>query len=209
MLQSRYHSFALFGLSKLSVYTRWWVNTLKKCAKTVTDTTLQSHPDRGAAATGGNQGKPPYPVLWTQKIFHYFHKIIKELAPSESTSSSTVPNRNYRPHPGTPSNSHDSRPWSTPEYRARFEQRWSYSTRLARWMYNEGLLDQRIFLKYSLDMLATCASFETIWLVLTFLIQDYIDEYKRNRTLTKLLVETLVKVYGAVSLTSGSEDCCC
>ena len=38
-----------------------------------------------------------------------------------------------------------------------------------------------------------------MWLLLTFIVQDYVDEYRRNRTLMKLLIETLIKAYGAVS----------
>lgn len=92
------------------------------------------------------------------------------------------------------------KPWATPETRARFEARWAYSTKLTRWQYSEGLLDQRNFLKCSLDFLKSSGSFEIMWLVLTGLVQDYIDEYRRNRTLTKLLIEILIKAYSAVSI---------
>jgi hypothetical protein len=63
------------------------------------------------------------------------------------------------------------------------------------------LLDQRTFLKFTLDTLAQSGSFEIMWLVLTGIVQDYVDEYKRNRTLTKLLIETLIKSYSAVRQT--------
>lgn len=142
------------------------------------------------------------PIQWTAIVTGHLKKQLSELIPIATNASS--------PHPpvGTPSRGfksyshHDNspKPWVTPENRARFEQRWSYSVRLARWQYFEGLLDQRTFLKWTLDTLAGSGSFEVMWLVLTGIIQDYVDEYKRNRTLTKLLIETLIKSYSAVSL---------
>lgn len=117
--------------------------------------------------------------------------------PNSNNSSNRGGYKNYsndhHHHNNTP------KPWTTSENRARFESKWSYSIRLARWQYFEGLLDQRTFLKWTLDTLASSGSFEIMWLVLTGIIQDYIDEYKRNRTLTKLLIETLIKSYSAVS----------
>jgi hypothetical protein len=153
----------------------------------------------------------PQPIQWTVTVTSHLKKQLSELIPmSNNTTSTNV----QSPHPptGTPgrgfksynqANHHDNtpKPWGTPENRAKFEQRWSYSIRLARWQYFEGLLDQRTFLKWTLDTLAGSGSFEVMWLVLTGIIQDYIDEYKRNRTLTKLLIETLIKSYSAVSNT--------
>ncbi|KAG0172714.1 RNA polymerase II mediator complex subunit [Apophysomyces sp. BC1015] len=134
---------------------------------------------------------------WTQTVTGQLKKQLAELSQQPSTPANS---RGYKMHPGTP-NHYDStqKPWATPENRARFEQRWSYSTRLARWQYCEGLLDQRSFLKTSLEMLVNSTSFETMWLVLTGIVQDYVDEYRRNRTLMKLLIETLIKAYNAHS----------
>lgn len=92
-----------------------------------------------------------------------------------------------------------TKPWTTPELRQRFEQRWHYSTKLARWQYCEGLLDQRTYLKWSLDSLAGSSSFETMWLILSAVVKDYLDEYKQNRLLMHLLIETLAKATKAVS----------
>lgn len=92
-----------------------------------------------------------------------------------------------------------TKPWTTPELRQRFEQRWHYSTKLARWQYCEGLLDQRTYLKWSLDSLANSSSFEVMWLILSAVVKDYLDEYKQNRLLMHLLIETLVKANKAVS----------
>lgn len=135
----------------------------------------------------------------------HLKKQLADLIPSQS-SSNTSAMRGYRNSnvpglspAGTVSDS-QTKPWITPEAKLRFESRWAYSTKLTRWQYCEGLLDQRTFLKWSLDTLASSSSFEIMWVVLNGLVQDYIDEYKRNRTLTKLLIETLIKTYNAVSI---------
>lgn len=150
----------------------------------------------------------PQPIQWTATVTAHLKKQLSELIPLVNNASTTssphppvgTPNRGFKSY--NQSNHHDNtpKPWVTPENRARFEQRWSYSVRLARWQYFEGLLDQRTFLRWTLDTLAGSGSFEVMWLVLTGIIQDYIDEYKRNRTLTKLLIETLIKSYSAVRL---------
>ncbi|KAF7724120.1 RNA polymerase II mediator complex subunit [Apophysomyces ossiformis] len=133
---------------------------------------------------------------WTQTVMAQLKKQLGELSQQPSTSGNS---RGYKMHPGTPNHSDPAqKPWATPESRARFEQRWSYSTRLARWQYCEGLLDQRTFLRTSLEMFASSTSFETVWLVLTGVIQDYVDEYRRNRTLMKILIEHLIKAYSAL-----------
>ncbi|KAG2234880.1 hypothetical protein INT48_000543 [Thamnidium elegans] len=159
-----------------------------------------------AATSMGSQ-----PIQWTATVTSHLRKQLSELIPISNNAAS--------PHPpvGTPgrgfksynqSNHHDStpKPWVTPEHRTRFEQRWSYSVKLARWQYFEGLLDQRTFLKWTLDTLAGSGSFEVMWLVLTGIIQDYVDEYKRNRTLTKLLIETLIKSYSALAQYMGQSQ---
>ncbi|KAI9486079.1 MAG: hypothetical protein EXX96DRAFT_613913 [Benjaminiella poitrasii] len=162
-------------------------------------------------------------IQWTFIVTNHLKKQLNELIPLSNSNNSA---NSSGPHPSvgaqgrgykgynTP-NHHENtpKPWITPENRNRFEQRWSYSTRLARWQYFEGLLDQRTFLKWTLDTLAGSSSFEIMWIVLTGIIQDYIDEYKRNRTLTKLLIEILTKSYSALiqlsnqsqSETKGSE----
>lgn len=149
----------------------------------------------------------PQPIQWTAIVTAHLKKQLSELIPLTNNPTNTssphppvgTPNRGYKSY--NQSNHHDNtpKPWVTPENRARFEQRWSYSVRLARWQYFEGLLDQRTFLRWTLDTLAGSGSFEVMWLVLTGIIQDYIDEYKRNRTLTKLLIETLIKSYSALA----------
>lgn len=136
-------------------------------------------------------------MQWTNIVVTHLKKQLSELVPNTNAPSPHPPN----PGRGYAANHHNNtpKPWATPENRARFEQRWSYSVRLARWQYFEGLLDQRTFLKWTLGTLSQSASFEVMWLMLTGIVQDYVDEYKRNRTLTKLLIETLVKSYHAVS----------
>ncbi|KAI9492408.1 hypothetical protein BDB00DRAFT_765585 [Zychaea mexicana] len=138
---------------------------------------------------------------WTTVVVSHLRRQLSELSSAQSSNSTNAGSgRGYKGHPSTPGNYHDnaSKPWATPENRERFEQRWSYSTKLTKWQYCEGLLDQRTFLKWTLDSLAQCNSFEAMWLLLTFVVQDYVDEYRRNRTLMKLLIETLIKAYGAV-----------
>ncbi|KAI9255672.1 hypothetical protein BDA99DRAFT_442083 [Phascolomyces articulosus] len=138
---------------------------------------------------------------WTAIVVNHLRRQLNELSPFQSPNSTNAASgRGYKAHPSTPSNYHDnaSKPWATPENRERFEQKWSYSTKLTKWQYCEGLLDQRTFLKFTLDTLTQCTSFEAMWLLLTFVVQDYVDEYRRNRTLMKLLIETLIKAYGAL-----------
>ncbi|KAI9307637.1 hypothetical protein BJ944DRAFT_261581 [Cunninghamella echinulata] len=140
---------------------------------------------------------------WTIVVTGYLKKQLADLATTQSNSNTSTM-RGYRNSnvpgvsPAVNANDNQTRPWITPEAKTRFESRWAYSTKLTRWQYCEGLLDQRTFLKWSLDTLALCSSFEIMWVVLIGLVQDYIDEYKRNRTLTKLLIETLIKTYNAV-----------
>ncbi|KAI8149564.1 hypothetical protein BJV82DRAFT_504484 [Fennellomyces sp. T-0311] len=159
--------------------------------------------------TNNNSQPVSHAQQWTNVVVNHLRKQLSEL---QSTSSSTPGNagsgRGYKAHPSTPSNYHDNaaKPWATPENRERFEQRWSYSTKLTKWQYCEGLLHQRTFLKWTLDSLAQCNSFEIMWLLLTFVVQDYVDEYRRNRTLMKLLIETLIKAYGAVSAMVGQQS---
>ncbi|KAI8100101.1 uncharacterized protein BX664DRAFT_290634 [Halteromyces radiatus] len=144
---------------------------------------------------------------WTVIVTGHLKKQLADLIPLSSNSTtgsmrgyrnSNVPGVSGTAMGGGGSNDNQVKPWATPETKARFESRWAYSTKLARWQYCEGLLDQRNFLKWSLDTLASSNSFEIMWLVLTGLVQDYVDEYRRNRTLTKLLIETLIKAYSAV-----------
>jgi hypothetical protein len=131
-------------------------------------------------------------VQWTVTVTGHLRRQLNELTPNNQNNPPTQQQSRSK-------NDNTPKPWSSPESRARFEQRWSYSVRLARWQYFEGLLHQRTFLKWTLDTLAGSTSFEVLWLVLTGIIQDYIDEYKRNRTLSKILIEILIKSYSAVS----------
>ncbi|RCH96766.1 RNA polymerase II mediator complex subunit, partial [Rhizopus stolonifer] len=154
-------------------------------------------------ASNAASSKGPQSIQWTTIVTGHLKKQLNELVPpplgntnnASSPHSGGTPNRGYKSY-----NHHEGpgKPWLTPESRKKFEQRWSYSVQLARWQYHEGLIDQRTFLKWSLDTLAASTSFELIWVILTGLIQDYVDEYKRNRTLTKILIETLIKYYGAL-----------
>ncbi|RCI02228.1 RNA polymerase II mediator complex subunit, partial [Rhizopus stolonifer] len=161
--------------------------------KTVGLSEMSQRSASNATASLGSQ-----PIQWTAIVTTHLKKQLSELLPNHTNNAPS-------PHPSTPGRGyragyvhHDTpRPWGTQETRHKFEQKWSYSIKLARWQYFEGLLDQRTFLKWTLDTLAASSSFEIMWLVLTGIVQDYVDEYKRNRTLTKLLIETLIKSYSA------------
>ncbi|ORX59031.1 hypothetical protein DM01DRAFT_1318605 [Hesseltinella vesiculosa] len=146
-------------------------------------------------------------LSWTIVVTSYLKKQLSDLLPLPTNNVST-PNsmRSYRNSGNIGMNDTQMKPWSSPEAKARFEARWSYSTKLTRWQYSEGLLDQRNFLKWSLDTLYGCTCLEILWLVLTGLVQDYIDEYRRNRTLTKYLIETLIRAYSAVLQCSHQAD---
>lgn len=149
----------------------------------------------------------PQTIQWTMTVTSYLKKQLGELMPSHygNANSAASPhatggasNRGYKNY-----SHHDnpSKPWLSAESRSKFEQKWTYSVKLTHWQYYEGLLDQRTFLKWSLDTLAASSSFEIMWVILTGLVQDYVNEYKRNRTLTKLLIETLIRYYNAVRYT--------
>ncbi|KAL0073025.1 hypothetical protein F4703DRAFT_1773010 [Phycomyces blakesleeanus] len=149
-----------------------------------------------------NNTNPPVSQAnqWTIIVISHLKKQLGELTATNTASHHNNTNsRGHKGHNNTPNHYDGStKPWASPENRARFEQRWLYSTRLTRWQYCEGLLDQRTFLRSSLDTLLASGSFEVMWLILTGLVQDYVDEYRRNRTLMKLLIETLIKTYNAL-----------
>ncbi|KAI8985141.1 hypothetical protein BDB01DRAFT_850197 [Pilobolus umbonatus] len=141
----------------------------------------------------------PQPIQWTMTVTSHLKKQLNELNPSiNQHPNNTMAGRSFKSYNNSNHFDNSQKPWISSESRSRFEQRWSYSVRLARWQYYEGLLDQRTFLRWTLDTLAQCTTFEVMWLILTGVIQDYIDEYKRNRTLTKLLIEALIKSYNAL-----------
>ncbi|KAI9267828.1 hypothetical protein BY458DRAFT_511485 [Sporodiniella umbellata] len=163
---------------------------------------LSEMSQRNASNAAASMG--PQSIQWTMTVTGHLKKQLNDLVPSPhgSTNNAASPHAGATPNRGYKGYNHHEnagKPWLTLSSRTKFEQRWSYSIQLARWQYHEGLIDQRTFLKWSLDTLAASASFELMWVVLTGLIQDYVDEYKRNRTLTKILIETLIKYYGALS----------
>ncbi|CEP10050.1 hypothetical protein [Parasitella parasitica] len=163
---------------------------------------LSEMSQRSASNAATSMG--PQPVQWRIVVTNHLKKLLSELMPASNTPANApsphpAPGRVYKGYNGLNHHDNTPKPWASPEDRARFENRWSYGVRLARWQYFEGLLDQRTFLRWTLDTLGASGSFEIMWLVLTGIIQDYVDEYKRNRTLTKLLIETLIKSYSALT----------
>ncbi|KAI8582593.1 hypothetical protein K450DRAFT_170494 [Umbelopsis ramanniana AG] len=128
--------------------------------------------------TNNTHSAQQHSLQWTIVVANHLKKQLSEISPPSANTT---------------------KPWTTPELRQKFEQRWHYSTKLARWQYCEGLLDQRTYLKWSLDSLANSSSFEVMWLILSAVVKDYLDEYKQNRLLMHLLIETLVKANKAVS----------
>ncbi|KAI8979595.1 hypothetical protein BDF20DRAFT_870542 [Mycotypha africana] len=174
---------------------------------------LSEMSQRNASNAASSLG--PQPIQWTLTVTTHLKKQLNDLLPPQSQPASTAPS----PHSNSSNlgrgnaysknhHEHDNRTkvWTTPENRTRFEQRWSYSVKLTRWQYFEGLLDQRTFLKWSLDSLAASSTHEIMWLILTGIIRDYVDEYKRNRTLTKLLIEALIKSYSALMQTMNHNE---
>ncbi|KAJ3091853.1 RNA polymerase II mediator complex subunit [Quaeritorhiza haematococci] len=63
-----------------------------------------------------------------------------------------------------------------------------FSVRLSKWQYVEGLLDQRHFLKWSLDQLKS-ANFDQTNLMLS-IASSFMDEYSRSRALMRYLIDT-------------------
>ncbi|KAH8550423.1 hypothetical protein BGW37DRAFT_428063 [Umbelopsis sp. PMI_123] len=158
--------------------------------------------------TNNTHSAQQHSLQWTIVVANHLKKQLAEISPHVSSVVTYGTPANY-PTPraykyqgnsqaeNSPS-ANTTKPWTTPELRQRFEQRWHYSTKLARWQYCEGLLDQRTYLKWSLDSLANSSSFEVMWLILSAVVKDYLDEYKQNRLLMHLLIETLVKANKAL-----------
>ncbi|CAG8742611.1 2979_t:CDS:2, partial [Acaulospora morrowiae] len=69
-------------------------------------------------------------------------------------------------------------------------EKWRYSISLAKWQFDEGLFDQRL-LREMLDNLDQADPLHTaIWL---FLVQQFLTEFQRSRTLMRLLIEIILK----------------
>jgi hypothetical protein len=87
--------------------------------------------------------------------------------------------------------------WTSVETRKAFIAKWNYSVELAKWHYAEGLLDQRGFLKWSLDQLQA-ANFDQTNLMIP-LVSSMIHDYSRSRTLMRyffdIVFNRLNKVY--------------
>ncbi|RIB08520.1 hypothetical protein C2G38_341878 [Gigaspora rosea] len=68
--------------------------------------------------------------------------------------------------------------------------KWRYSILLAKWQFDDGLLDQRI-LRLTLDNLDQADHLNTvIWL---WFVQQFLEEFQRSRTLMRLLIEIILK----------------
>ncbi|CAG8715697.1 15001_t:CDS:2, partial [Cetraspora pellucida] len=68
--------------------------------------------------------------------------------------------------------------------------KWRYSILLAKWQFDDGLLDQRI-LRLTLDSLDKADHLNTIiWL---WFVQQFLEEFQRSRTLMRLLIEIILK----------------
>ncbi|GES85186.1 hypothetical protein RCL_jg26864.t1 [Rhizophagus clarus] len=68
--------------------------------------------------------------------------------------------------------------------------RWRYSILLAKWQFDEQLLDQRL-LRYTLEQLDQADHCQTpMWL---WLVQQFLSEFQRSRTLMRLLIEIIIK----------------
>ncbi|CAG8479099.1 11960_t:CDS:10, partial [Acaulospora colombiana] len=69
-------------------------------------------------------------------------------------------------------------------------EKWRYSISLAKWQFDEGLFDQRL-LRGMLDNLDQADPLHTaIWLLL---VQQFLAEFQRSRTLMRLLIEIILK----------------
>ncbi|KAI8049845.1 transcription mediator complex subunit Med12-domain-containing protein [Syncephalis plumigaleata] len=95
------------------------------------------------------------------------------------------------------------RPWQNEESRNRWTSRWWYSTRLAESLHNEGLVDQRHFLKWILDRLATSGLEQTV--VLLPLVLALLDDIIRSRALSRILINALLEKLQTVFRLSETE----
>ncbi|CAG8473950.1 17776_t:CDS:10 [Rhizophagus irregularis] len=68
--------------------------------------------------------------------------------------------------------------------------KWRYSILLAKWQFDEQLLDQRL-LRFTLEQLDEADHCQTpMWL---WLVQQFLSEFQRSRTLMRLLIEIIIK----------------
>ncbi|RKP09035.1 hypothetical protein THASP1DRAFT_29164 [Thamnocephalis sphaerospora] len=95
------------------------------------------------------------------------------------------------------------RPWQNEESRTRWTGRWWYSTWLAEWLHSDGLMEQRHFLKWVLDRLATSGLEQTA--VLLPLVAALQDDIARSRALTRLLIDALLDKLHAVFRSTTDE----
>ncbi|KAI8926942.1 hypothetical protein BC831DRAFT_206471 [Entophlyctis helioformis] len=94
----------------------------------------------------------------------------------------------------------------TPEQRQQFIVRWEYLVRLCAKLYGEGLLDQRKFLKQTVD-LYTKATFTQMFFVVP-LVSAFMSEFGRSRALMRsLLLSSVLKLKRLKSTlaTAGTE----
>ncbi|KAI9596310.1 hypothetical protein BDF19DRAFT_438722 [Syncephalis fuscata] len=87
------------------------------------------------------------------------------------------------------------------ESRQRWTSRWWYSTKLAESLHNEGLVEQRYFLKWLLDRLATSGLEQTV--VLLPLVTALLEDIVRSRALSRLLIDTLLSKLQTVFRLTG------
>ncbi|TPX30202.1 hypothetical protein SmJEL517_g06180 [Synchytrium microbalum] len=89
-----------------------------------------------------------------------------------------------------PTISKDTKRWSSSDERKRFMIKWNYVLGLIRYQYAEGLIDQRGFLRWSLDSFKL-ANFDQTFFVLQ-IVTSFITEIVRSRALTRYLMESCI-----------------
>ncbi|KAL1916568.1 uncharacterized protein VTP21DRAFT_5759 [Calcarisporiella thermophila] len=132
----------------------------------------------------------PYTLDWTSVFESFLWKQLTELDPLSNSNPSASA------RPGMKNAGAILNNFTSDEKKERWLSRWLYSIRLAKWQYNEGLLEQRHFLKFNLQQLVLCNFSQTAMLLM--LIRQFMGEYDRSRALMRHLIENLIDKLNAL-----------
>jgi mediator of RNA polymerase II transcription subunit 12 len=72
-----------------------------------------------------------------------------------------------------------------------FNGQWKYAVQLTSWQYAEGLLDQRHFLKWSLDQFSA-SNFDQTNLMISIVLK-FMTDYSRSRALSRIFIEACIR----------------
>ncbi|KAJ3336923.1 RNA polymerase II mediator complex subunit [Gonapodya sp. JEL0774] len=142
--------------------------------------------------------KDTYMSEWTRTVELHLQKYLVDLgaaSPAPPTTSGTLNKASQNlATSGTSAvtsgmgDSHIRKQFAqSPETRAEFLARWTYSTNLARWHFVENLIDQKEFLQWMVRQVRS-ATFDQTFLLIS-LVSEYVDDMAKSRGLMRAFVE--------------------